>query len=61
MVIGGLINFSEDMEIRIGRYVFNISLLINNRRIKAYTLSLGNNRSKIREQPLKFNYIKRCT
>jgi len=59
MVIDGFINFSNVIETGMGRFTFSINLLVDNRRIKAYSFPLGNNRSKKIEQSLEFNYIKR--
>ena len=59
MVIDGFINFANVVEVKMGVFTFSINLLVDNHRIKAYHFPFGNNRSKIREQSIEFNYIKR--
>ena len=59
MVIDGFINFANVVRVKMGVFTFSINLLVDNHRIKSYHFPLGNNRSKIREQLLEFNYIKR--
>ena len=59
MVVDGFINFAHVIHTRMAIFTSSVDLRVDNRRIKAYSFPLGNNRTKDKLDLIEFNYIKR--